>query len=129
MDAKCQPQKSEPTAAGTMRHTGTLHTAGENVIQKPMDHRRRDMMLRIIDDVSTQNDFNLITTFLYHMDRLSRCEHILKWLILNRLTGKNFSEWVKINRFSPLSLSKYVLMKIRKDSELKPIFAGKDYLV
>lgn len=70
-----------------------------------------------------------ITIFLMHVNRHRRADEILKWLIKTNLTGENLFEWIKIEmRGSILGTMKFVVMQIDKDSEIRPIIAGRDYL-
>lgn len=83
-------------------------------------------MLRLMDDFPHPN----ILVWLEHLDRLSQCDEILQWLIQHQFTGKKFLEFVMVgHKNSILEAAKHVIRRIRRDAEVRPIVAGKDYRV
>jgi hypothetical protein len=89
-----------------------------------MDTKKRELFFRVID-----GDSRLIE-IMFHFDRFTHCERMLEWLIQNKITGKTFFD-LYLNTFkaSWLSMGKWVVMRVNKDKELKPVYAGKDFRV
>ena len=87
-----------------------------------MTPKRRALMFKVMDDKEE------ILSYLYHLNSFVRCDDILKWLIDNKLTGKEFLSWAKFHfGVSILELASFVLAQI--DKHRKPgIFFGKDVL-
>lgn len=78
-------------------------------------------MFRILEDEPK------VLPDLYFLDSFIRCEEILRWLIANRLTGKDFLEWRNyLFGNSQLEMVQFILSKLDK-SEKQPIFYGKDF--
>lgn len=90
----------------------------------PLNPRRRELMFRVMDGQLTDKT---ILHFMYMLDRLTRCDEILAWLVNSRLTGKNFKAFIKENNFTPLTLAKYAIRMIVKDAEYRPILYGRDF--
>lgn len=88
----------------------------------PPDRRRlAELGARIWDG---DNRVRFILQFLADFDR---SEEILRYLIKEGFTGKKLWDWVQ-GEFSGsvLQMAAYVLMKINKETEIKPIIAGRD---
>lgn len=88
-----------------------------------MNEYRRELLFRVLDD-----EPKLLPT-LHQLDHYVRCDDMLRWLIQNRLTGKNLLSWM--NLYFPksiLNMPEFILFKIKKDLEQKPVVYGKDYL-
>lgn len=83
-------------------------------------------MLTILNN---QNTNPFILNFLYHFDRLTRCDEILFWMIKNRIIGKYFHESIILEKWTPLALAQAIIQKIDKENEKKPIIAGRDYIL
>lgn len=83
-------------------------------------------MHRVLDG---QGANPILVNLLWQLDRLRRCDDILKFLIENRLTGNNLHEGIVQNRWTPLGLAQAVIKRIDKDKIIRPILAHKDYRV
>ncbi len=66
--------------------------------------------------------------YLFFIDSCVRADEILKWLIANRLTGKNFLSWTHyLFGNSQLEMVQFILSKLDK-TDKQPIFYGKDFI-
>lgn len=95
------------------------------LITKPqMSPERRERFLKVLAE-QTANSHMLY--FMYVMERLTRCDEALDWLIKNRITGSNFLAFVKEYKLTPLSLAQLIFRLIAKEQEVRPIVYGKDF--
>ena len=80
------------------------------------------MILRIIDG---QPD---LIPIMYNFDKFVHAEKILGYFLKEGWTGVKFRE-IYQNKFklSWLTMGKYAVMKLKKEKNMKPIFAGKDF--
>lgn len=79
-------------------------------------------MLRIGDGVPDT------LPLLYHLDRLTRCDEVLAFMLREKITGQKFAGKVKNEHGgSILEFVKWAIQKINRDLEKRPIVAGKDY--
>lgn len=86
-----------------------------------MTERRRHMMLIIAESNQA------VLPILHMIDDYVRCDDILDWIIRNRLTGEEVVSMIKFQfKMSPLTFIKWVLSKIDKERELRPILMGRD---
>lgn len=87
-----------------------------------MNESKRDLIFKVIDGDPR------VVDVMFHFDRFVHCERILQWLIKNKLTGARFFD-VYLNEFkaSWLTMGKWIIMKIQKDTEMKPIIGGRDF--
>lgn len=77
----------------------------------------REMMMVVAD-----GDPRVIH-YLLELNKFKRVEDIIAWLCRNKLTGNNFIEWVKKEHFdSLLDVVSYILMKVDKDVQKRPIY-------
>lgn len=89
-----------------------------------MEKRRQDLMLLVADGDPG------IPRVLYYLDRLKRCDEILLFLVSQKLVGKKLAESIKAEHDnSILNLAKWALLKIDRALEVRPIIAGKDFIV
>ena len=89
-----------------------------------MTEQRRNLMLDAMDGHSE------LAPLMWHLDRLTRCDQVLMWLIKNKITGQKLNEyWLKEHRGSILGMCKEIIRRICKDNELRPILVGRDYKV
>lgn len=89
-----------------------------------MSPKKRELILTIAD--GNPECFPI----LYHFDKFKFSEEIFKYLVREKIVGKKFVEIYQNEfRLSWLSMGKWIIMKIKKEREYRPIFAGKDYLV
>lgn len=81
----------------------------------------RDLMLCVWD-----HDDRTLTN-LHMIGNLFRRDEVLAWLVNNRLTGKRFMAMLEGDfHGSLLQTIAFILMKINKDLEEKPIIVGRD---
>jgi hypothetical protein len=89
-----------------------------------MTELRRQMMLRVADGVRE----NL--SHVYHLDRLTRCDEILAFMLREKITGQKFAGKVKNEHGgSLLDFVKWVVQKLNRDLEKRPIIAGRDFRI
>ena len=87
-----------------------------------MSPARRDLMFRVMDGERK------ILPYLHHFDGYTRCDYMLSWLIDNHLTGKNFLDWTQ--KYFPtgfMDCAVFILTRIDKDKESRPIIIGRDF--
>lgn len=83
---------------------------------------RRGLMLTVHDGCGET------LPYLFRMQDLQRCDEVLGWLCRNNITGKVFLSWMRLEQGdSILKASSYILMKLNRDKEARPLFAGKDW--
>ena len=89
-----------------------------------MSNAERDFYLRIIDDQPG------LMPVAYEISKYKHSLDIQVWLIKNKITGKILQSWLK-DKFdhSIMSMVQYIIKRVNKDKEIKPIFAHKDYRV
>jgi hypothetical protein len=87
-----------------------------------MNDLRRELFFKVID-----GDPRLVD-IMFQFDRFKHCERMLQWLVVNKITGPKFFD-IYLNQFkaSWLTMGKWIVMKINKDSELKPLIGGRDF--
>ena len=84
---------------------------------------RRLKMLKVIDGHPG------LPTVMFHWHKFRRCDEILDWLLLNRMTGNTLFAWLRGEfEMGTLSMARFILMKIDKEKEERPILVGRDYL-
>lgn len=88
-----------------------------------MSPRRRELIFKCID-----GDSRLLPAM--HMcTQFYRCDDIIEWLISNRFTGKNLWDWIKSEHGgSYFGMAKFVLTKLKREQELQPVIAGRDFI-
>jgi hypothetical protein len=88
-----------------------------------MTPRQRDIIFKIADG-------NLETLpILYHFVNYKRGNEIFNWLLSNRFTGNQLIALVNQKFGNKLmDAAKFILMKVDKETEVKPIFLGKDFI-
>lgn len=69
--------------------------------------------------------------FIYHVHRHNRSEAILRYLVEQKLVGKELVEWIGFHHGKAMHLTAlaHIIRKMDNDGEIRPIIAGKDYLV
>tara|TARA_R100000781_G_scaffold105913_1_gene69793 strand:+ start:3156 stop:3431 length:276 start_codon:yes stop_codon:yes gene_type:complete len=89
-----------------------------------MSNAERDFYLRIIDDQPG------VMPVAYEISKYKHSLDIQVWLIKNKITGKILLSWLN-EKFdhSIMSMIKYIIKRVNKDKEIKPIYAHKDYRV
>lgn len=85
---------------------------------------RREMMFKIADG-NVQ-----IFPRLYHLDRLTRCDDVLAFLLRENITGRRFLDCLREEHGgSVLELAKWAIKKINRDAETRPIIGGRDFIL
>lgn len=85
--------------------------------------RREKMLMLNNGDINHQ-----VNHILRIIDGHRRCDEVLAWCLRSGLTGDNIVEMVRYQfGFSPLTFLKWVLSKIDKENELRPVLVGKDW--
>lgn len=88
-----------------------------------MTPQRRELILRVCD--GNQNAFPIV----HQLDGFVHAERMFKWMIRENMTGNNLVEtYIHDFKCSWLTLGKWVIMMINKDTEMKKVIAGKDYM-
>lgn len=87
-----------------------------------MNEMKRELIFKVIDGDPR------VVDIMFHFDRFKHCERMLQWLVANKITGSKFFD-IYLNQFkaSWLTMGKWIVMKINKDSELKPLIGGRDF--
>ena len=57
--------------------------------KKTLSKERRELMLMIIDD------FPPCIAIMHQLDHYRHCDRFLKWLLWNKIKGKDLFEWIK----------------------------------
>jgi len=87
-----------------------------------MNENKRELIFKVIDGDPR------VVDVMYHFDRFVHCEPMLRWLIANQITGKKFFElYLEGFKASWLTMGKWIIMKINKDKDLKPLIGGRDF--
>lgn len=86
-----------------------------------ISHPRREKTLRVLD--GNQNLFPVM----FNWHHLTRCDELLDWCLVNRITGNSLSDFIKLNG-GILKTAGFILMKIDREKQTRPIIVGKDYL-
>lgn len=83
----------------------------------------RELLLKVCDDV-----FEL-WPLLEQINMMVRCDEACLWLIRNRFVGQELYEyWVHHKHRSFLSVLSFINHNLEKNTELRPLFKGKDIL-
>lgn len=87
-----------------------------------MNENKRELFFKVIDGDPR------VVDIMFQFDRFVHCERMLQWLVKNKITGKAFFD-LYLGQFkaSWLTMGKWIIMKVNKDSELKPIVGGRDF--
>ena len=89
-----------------------------------MTNAERDFYLRIIDDNPS------VMPIVYEISKYKHSLDIQVWLIKNKITGKILLSWLKETfENSIINMVKFIIKKVNKDKEIKPIIAHKDYII
>jgi hypothetical protein len=90
---------------------------------REMSAIQRELYLRIVDDNPS------VVPIVYNIHNYKFSFEISRWLYENQITGKILLDFLKTKfENSILALVKFVVMKINKDKEIKPLYY-KDYKV
>lgn len=66
---------------------------------------------------------------LYQLDKFVHAERMFDWMIANGFTGSNLVEiFQKGFSHSWLTLGKFIVMKVNKETQMKKVIAGKDFV-
>jgi hypothetical protein len=89
----------------------------------PLTSRTRELAHTVLN-----GDHTLLPVLCY-LASYRRYDQILTWLVQNRMTGYNFRQWIALqwgNRL--MGMAQEILRRIDRDTEVKPIFYGKDFV-
>lgn len=89
-----------------------------------MTDSRRELILKCID--GDQRLLHLMHAF----TMFYRCDEMLQWLIVNKLTGLALYDWSHSESFagSYFQTAKFVLTKVKREKELQAVIGGKDFI-
>lgn len=94
--------------------------------QKPryrMTDRTRSLMLLVI------NDNPQLLPIMHQLLHYRHCDNFLRWLCLNKITGSNLIDWLKVcHNNSILNMVKFIIKSCEKNKELRPVMLGKDWI-
>ena len=80
--------------------------------------------MRVADDCP--NAFPIV----HQLDGFVHAERMFEWMIREKMTGNSLVQtYIHDFKGSWLSLGKWVIMMINKDTQLRKVIAGKDYIV
>jgi len=88
-----------------------------------MDNLRRDKFLMIADGRME------LLPLLYHVDKLTYCNHVLSYMIKHRIIGENLCNLFNDCNNSILKTLSELTRRIKKDLHRKEIIGGKDYRI
>ncbi len=84
---------------------------------------RRQLFLQVMDGDAR------LGAILFAWNDFARCDEILKWLIVNRITGKNLHAWLQQTfANSILKPVEFIVAKIDREPNYKPFIVGRDFL-
>lgn len=92
--------------------------------KKPITPELRYKIFTVADGVDG-NLYNVhrLLSFVHH-------ERMLDWLIQNKITGKKFKQWFLYeHKMNIIDMGSFIIAKINKDKEVKPVYAKKDFIV
>tara|TARA_B100000749_G_C18269903_1_gene399908 strand:- start:393 stop:710 length:318 start_codon:yes stop_codon:yes gene_type:complete len=89
-----------------------------------MSFLQRELYLRIVDgDPRVMPIVHQIHNYRYSVD-------ISRWLYENQITGKILLDFLKVSfENSIMGMVKFIIMKINRAKEIKPIYVNKDYKI
>lgn len=88
-----------------------------------MDQIRRELMHTVIDGLPD------LIPIAHQLSHYTSCDCILKWLIRNKITGKTFQDWIKVDHDnSVLAMVKFIIKSYNKSREDAPIILNKDWI-
>lgn len=91
-----------------------------------MSERRREMFFRVIDGVVIPR----MLKYMHALDGYQRCDQILKWLIVNHKTGKNFLAFVDLGfKYSVFQMAKFILSEIDRDLQVRRSLHKREFRV
>ena len=97
-----------------------LITAKKETCQ--ISEMQRELYLRIIDDIPQ------VTPIIYQIHKYKYSWFISRWLYENGIKGKTLLDFLKVKfENSIMGMVQFIIMKINKDQEEKPIYVYKDY--
>ena len=98
-------------------------------MEQDLTHFRRDMFFRIING---EKDFHPIALRLHFLNDHfpdQKLDRALKWLVTNRIVGRAFNEWYKL-QCSGSDLEMHArLLVVADNAAIVPIIAGKNFRV
>lgn len=87
-----------------------------------MTEKRRDLIFQL-----TEGNLKLLP-LMHELTQYERCDEVLAWLVGRKITGEDLWEYyTKIWSNRILSMTQFILMRIDRNKEIKPILYGVDY--
>jgi hypothetical protein len=91
-----------------------------------MSPRRRELIFKVTDGYLALLKEGGV---MHYLTKFRRCDQILLWLDQNGFRGHTLESWViKHWRHHKLSMVKFILMKLDKETSMQPIFLGEEYM-
>ena len=91
-------------------------------VKPKMSQEAKELMHKVMDGQI------VLVPVIHQLTRYVDHEKFLKWLVINKITGANLLDWIKINfRGSLLEMVKYIIKINNREREIAPIYYGKDW--
>ena len=88
-----------------------------------MKKERRELMLSVI------NDYPPCIPIMHQLSHYVHCDKFLRFLLLNKITGRDLFDWVKIEfNNSIMAMVQFIVKYCNKNKETKPIYLNKDWI-
>lgn len=88
-----------------------------------MTPQRRSLIHAVMDGELT------VLPLCHQLIHYRSCDKFLKWLVLNRITGKTLLSWLKIeHRGSVMGMVQFIIKNSNKNKEVQPIILNKDWV-
>ena len=89
---------------------------------RTLSDQRKNLMLNVI------SGNNLIVPIMHQLTHYRDCDNFLKWLVMNKIQGKNLIDWLKVNfDSSVLLMVQFIIKHNNKNKEIEPIIKNKDW--
>lgn len=83
---------------------------------------RKELMMQVVDDDLT------VIPIMHQLSRYVHCDKFLKWLIANRITGKDLRYWLTFQHAnSVMTMVQFIIMKVNREKVFRPVLLGKDW--
>lgn len=82
------------------------------------------LIMRLVEEAKTPQLYNMLNVWM----NLTRLEDVVRWLIVNKLTGWQLHNWFVYEcKNSPLDAARFVLGKLNRNPDQKVMY-GQDWL-
>lgn len=93
------------------------------MVNTKLSSTRKDLMHLVI------NDNPVLVPIIHQLTHYRCCDSFLKWLVINKITGRNLVEWLKIqHENSVMSMVQFIIMKQNKERSKIPLILNKDWV-